>query len=73
MQRNINNQKTVRQWATECYSPEKLDNFLRWFKDNHTKFGKDHKIHIVDIDEYVDDGTFNAYWDDFERWCNYCR
>jgi len=65
--------KTVRQWATECYSPEKLKNFLYWFKGTHTRFGEDHKIHVVDFDDTVDEWTFQAYRDDFERWCNYCR
>jgi hypothetical protein len=51
----IISKKTVRQWATECYSPEKLKNFLYWFKGTHTRFGEDHKIHVVDFDDIVDE------------------
>jgi hypothetical protein len=28
---------------------------------------------VVDFDDTVDEWTFQAYRDDFERWCNYCR
>ena len=66
-------EKTVREWATECYSPEKLKNFFNWFEGNFTKFGEDHKVHIVALDEPVSEWTFQAYWDDFERLCEYCR